>query len=152
MTQQFKWPFFLFLSLSVGCSTPAVNTKKNPKCRAEIRLLQTKENAGIKVLPDEGLRMQELGAEIDKHMPSIRNCYDTSVSTRTVEDRREIRYGFLIRKDGSVTRTCVEETQLDDVELQGCLAQVLRSIRFPFPRAGASVAISFPFTFETHVR
>ncbi|MBS1962943.1 MAG: AgmX/PglI C-terminal domain-containing protein [Bdellovibrionales bacterium] len=143
---------FAVLFLSVGCTTPPVKTVKDPKCRTEIYSLQAKENAGTKITEDAGLRSEEVALTIEKHMPQVRRCYETSKLGQSYNEKRAIQFGFLVRKDGSVGRTCVEETQTDDIELQACLTQILRTAHFPFPRGGSAVAISFPFTFETHSR
>jgi hypothetical protein len=83
-------------------------------------------------------------------MPAVENCYEHSMLAKTIEEKREMRFAFLIRKDGSVGKVCIEETQIDEVEMQTCVAQVLRGIRFPPPRGGSAVSVTFPFTFETH--
>jgi hypothetical protein len=150
MHRKLVWPFSLLLAFICGCATTPAKMVKNLKCRDDIHQLQARENANLKAPSEDGLRADEVRTAINGHMPSVQDCYEHSMLAKTSDEKREIRFGFLIRRDGSVGKTCIEETQIDEVELQACLSQVLRGIHFPLPLGGRAVSVDFPFTFETH--
>jgi len=55
---------------------------------------------------------------------------------------------FIVDRDGSVSSAGVEHSNLNEPEVERCLAQQIGGIRFPAPRGGNMATVSFPFVFS----
>ena len=153
MTRRYAPGFATILILFLAaCATPPVPLVKHPECRAEIRRLQKASDHGDSAGAEDGLKAEQVGSEIGRHMDAVRGCYDQSATAKSTDEKRRIMFGFLVLKNGTVGRVCVEESQLKDIEFEACLTRFVRGLRFPPPRGGKSVAVSFPFDFVTNSR
>ena len=97
---------------------------------------------------DEGLTKEEVAKVIHRHLNEIRYCYesaihqDPSLSGKVLVD-------FMIGSKGSVSTAQAAENTMKDQQVSHCLIGKLRSWRFPAPRGGVQVAVTYPFLFRS---
>ncbi len=100
---------------------------------------------------DEGLTKEEVAKVIHSHMNEIRYCYesailaDPSLSGKVLVD-------FKIGSTGGVATAAAAENTMNNVQVGGCLVGKLKNWKFPQPRGGVMVAVSYPFIFKSLTR
>ncbi len=80
---------------------------------------------------------------IKRHRAAIRACYETALAA-TPGLTGKVTVAFTIGGDGRVASSKAQG--LPPVE--GCVADVIRTIEFPPPEGGGSVNVSYPFSFR----
>ena len=100
---------------------------------------------------DEGLTKEEVAKVIHSHMNEIRYCYesailaDPSLAGKVVVD-------FKIGSQGNVGAAQTAENTMNNTQVGGCLVGKLKNWKFPQPRGGVQVAVSYPFIFKSLTR
>ncbi len=100
---------------------------------------------------DEGLTKEEVAKVIHSHMNEIRYCYesailaDPSLAGKVVVD-------FKIGAQGVVGAAQTAENTMNNTQVGGCLVGKLKNWKFPQPRGGVQVAVSYPFIFKSLTR
>ncbi|MCM2324267.1 MAG: AgmX/PglI C-terminal domain-containing protein, partial [Oligoflexia bacterium] len=97
---------------------------------------------------DEGLSKDEVGEVIHRHMSEVRYCYESAM-IRTPDIEGKLITSFTIGGNGVVKSTEVKSSTLPDPRLDDCILRRLASWKFPNPRGGVDVAVSYPFIFKT---
>ena len=97
---------------------------------------------------EEGLTKDEVGAVIHKHMSEIRYCYESAM-VRTPDIEGRLVADFTIGASGMVRTSAVKSSTLPDPRLDDCIIRRLMSWKFPQPKGGVDVAVSYPFIFKT---
>ncbi len=97
---------------------------------------------------DEGLTREEVARIIHKHMNEIRYCYENGI-LRDPTLAGRLLVDFRINASGQVPQAGVSETGLRSAEVAECLLRKLRSWKFPEPRGGVVVAVTYPFIFKS---
>jgi outer membrane biosynthesis protein TonB len=97
---------------------------------------------------EEGLTKDEVGAVIHKHLSEIRYCYETALM-RTSELEGKMLAAFVIGAGGQVRTSSVKNTTLNDARLEDCILRRLNSWKFPKPKGGVDVPVTYPFVFKT---
>lgn len=96
----------------------------------------------------DGLSKEEVGEVIHRHLSEVRYCYESAIlRTPGVEGRLIV--NFNIGKTGAVTSSEIKNSTLPDPRLDDCIIRRLSSWRFPQPKGGVDVAVSYPFIFKT---
>ena len=54
---------------------------------------------------------------------------------------------FTIAPNGQVAKVKIAESGLDDAAVEGCLTGVMKTLRFPQPKGGGVVVVTYPFVF-----
>ncbi len=89
------------------------------------------------------LRPQEIQRVVrNVWFPHIRSCYETLLS-RVPDARGKLIADFVIAGDGTVKRADISSQDLDDSELDDCLASTLRELRFP-ATGGEETTVKYP--------
>jgi hypothetical protein len=96
----------------------------------------------------EGLTKDEVGEVIHRHMSEVRYCYESAM-LRTPELEGKMVAGFVIGKDGIVKSTEVRSSTLPDPRLDDCILRRLVTWKFPLPKGGIDVEVTYPFIFKT---
>lgn len=97
---------------------------------------------------DEGLTKDEVGEIIHQHLSEIRYCYESSlIHSPDIQGKMMTR--FTINKNGIVGGAQIISSSLSDSRLDDCILKKLSSWKFPNPRGGSEVAVSYPFVFKT---
>ena len=97
---------------------------------------------------DEGLTKDEVARVIHSHMNEIRYCYESAIlKDPTIAGKLLV--DFKINASGIVPNAGVAEASLHDLQVTQCLLGKLKSWKFPQPRGGVVVAVSYPFIFKS---
>ncbi len=97
---------------------------------------------------DEGLTKEEVARVIHSHMNEIRYCYESAIlKDPTIAGKLLV--DFKINSSGIVPNAGVAESSLHDLQVTQCLLGKLKSWKFPQPRGGVVVAVSYPFIFKS---
>jgi len=97
---------------------------------------------------DEGLTKDEVGEVIHRHMSEVRYCYESAM-LRTPDIEGKLMTSFVIGGNGMVKSTEVKSSTLSDPRLDDCILRRLVTWKFPNPRGGVDVAVSYPFIFKS---
>ena len=123
-------------------SGTGVNVKGQGKGQMEIGL----NTADATV--DEGLTKDEVAKVIHSHMNEIRYCYESAI-LKDPNLAGKLLVDFKINASGIVPNAGVSEASLHDQQVTQCLLGKLKSWKFPNPRGGVIVAVSYPFIFKS---
>ncbi len=97
---------------------------------------------------DEGLTQEEVGKVIHSHLAEVRYCYESSLlKASTIQGKLVI--DFTIQTSGGVRTAKVNQSSIDESSLGACLIKRLMEWKFPKPKGGIEVAVSYPFIFKT---
>jgi hypothetical protein len=100
---------------------------------------------------DEGLTKEEVAKVIHSHMNEIRYCYESAIlSDPSLAGK--VLVDFKIGAQGSVATAQAAENTMNNVQVGGCLVGKLKNWKFPQPRGGVQVAVSYPFIFKSLTR
>jgi outer membrane biosynthesis protein TonB len=94
-----------------------------------------------------GLTTQEVKAVITTHLNEIRHCYEQLLQ-RSPNAGGKINSRFVIATTGRVTSAGIESATIQDARMQGCVTGAIQRWKFPLPRGGAPVTITYPFVFN----
>jgi outer membrane biosynthesis protein TonB len=93
-----------------------------------------------------GLTNQEISAVIRANLNQIRHCYEQLLQ-RSPSAQGKLTTGFVIGTDGSVTSSEIKAGTLADSVMQGCVTSRIARWKFPKPRGGQPVTVTYPFVF-----
>jgi hypothetical protein len=105
--------------------------------------LDTKE-----AMVEEGLTADEVGRVIHSHLSEIRYCYESAM-LRNPSVEGKVLVDFKIRSTGIVKSALVKDSTVSDSNLEQCVISHLLKWKFPKPKGGIEVAVSYPFLFKT---
>ena len=76
----------------------------------------------------------------------IRGCYQRQLEANALEGRlvAELNVG----PDGKVNGARIVSSQIDAIDVERCISDVLRTLRFPKPRGAPMVQVIWPFVFK----
>jgi hypothetical protein len=98
---------------------------------------------------DQGLTKEQVGNVIHQHMNEIRYCHEAAMLGNP-GIQGNLTVAFSIGPNGSVESQSVQSTTLaPDTSIQTCLLRRLVTWKFPKPRGGVHVSVSYPFLFKT---
>lgn len=97
---------------------------------------------------DEGLTKDEVGEVIHRHMSEVRYCYESAM-IRQPDVEGKLITSFTINGQGIVASSAVKDSTLPDPRLDDCILRRLASWKFPLPRGGVDVSVTYPFVFKT---
>jgi hypothetical protein len=123
-------------------SGTGVNIKGQGKGQLEIGLNTAEASV------DEGLTKDEVAKVIHSHMNEIRYCYESAI-LKDPNLAGKLLVDFRINAGGVVPNAGVSEATLKDQVVTQCLLGKLKSWKFPQPRGGVMVAVSYPFIFKS---
>jgi len=94
-----------------------------------------------------GLDRGEVQRVLSRAMSRFRFCYERQLTT-TPNLEGKLATLFTIGGSGDVVQASVVEGM--DANVDRCVVQVLRSLRFPTPKGGGVVTVTYPFVFSTN--
>jgi len=100
---------------------------------------------------DEGLTKEEVAKVIHSHMNEIRYCYESAILADP-SLAGKVLVDFKIGAQGSVGTAAAAENTMNNAQVGGCLVGKLKNWKFPQPRGGVQVAVSYPFIFKSLTR
>jgi pSer/pThr/pTyr-binding forkhead associated (FHA) protein/outer membrane biosynthesis protein TonB len=108
--------------------------------------------ANVEVPPGDpvvsgGLTNQEVQAVIRANLNQIRHCYETLLQ-RSPNANGKIKVNFTISASGSVSATSINSDTIGDTNMAGCVTGKIVRWKFPTPRGGQQVQVTYPFVFN----
>lgn len=92
------------------------------------------------------LSKEEIGRVIRRNLARFKYCYEKQLNSNPNLSGKISVY-FTIAPTGSVARASVRETSMNDANVESCVTKVMRSLKFPKPRGGGIVVVTYPFVF-----
>ncbi|MDP2344883.1 MAG: AgmX/PglI C-terminal domain-containing protein [Deltaproteobacteria bacterium] len=84
---------------------------------------------------------------VREHAGQVRYCYEREL-TRTVGLTGKITMKWTINSEGNVTTAGVAETTMKNKAVESCLAGRVATWKFPKPKGGGFVVVSYPFVLK----
>jgi len=94
-----------------------------------------------------GLSREEIQRTVVVVMPDIKGCYEAALN-RDPNLAGRITLKWVIAGDGTVTTILIEKTTFADPMVENCVIGILRRQRFPTPKGGGIVNVTYPFVFS----
>ncbi len=92
------------------------------------------------------LSKEEIGRVIRRNLARFKYCYEKQLNANP-NLAGKISIYFTIAPTGSVAAASVRETSMNDKTVEACTVKVMRSLKFPKPRGGGIVVVTYPFVF-----
>jgi hypothetical protein len=113
--------------------------------------LRGKENGEIGLGPGKPEVVGSIDPElirkvVHEHRAQIRTCYETQLTSRPNLAGKLVS-AWTIDPQGLVTEAHTHETTLRDRSVESCVASRIKSWRFPIPKGGGEVFVTYPFIF-----
>ena len=99
---------------------------------------------GRETLEKTGLGKDAIAEVIRRHQGEVRFCYEQGLLKNPKISGR-VAVAFVIGSGGGVRRAQVANTTLHSQIVENCILRKLKSWKFPLPRGGVNVAVSYPF-------
>jgi hypothetical protein len=96
---------------------------------------------------DPALSRDEIDAVIQRNQTHIRYCYQRELGTQP-RLRGKVTVRLVITRDGTVSSASIESSTLNHAEVESCVTEKLMRLKFPEPRGGNIVVVSYPFIFS----
>jgi hypothetical protein len=111
---------------------------------------------GINVIQDpkrtkllgDGLSRSVVGRYIERRWLQFKHCYEKELN-RDPNLWGKLTATFTISGTGRVSDAQVLTTSLNNANVESCVLGRIRSIRFPQPKGGGEVIVTYPFLFTT---
>ncbi len=108
--------------------------------------------ANVEVPPGDpvvsgGLSAQEILQVVRANLNQIRHCYEQLLQ-RSPSASGKLAVNWTINAQGSVTSVRIGESTISDSQMKGCVTGRIQRWKFPDPRGGQTVEVSYPFTFN----
>ncbi|MEZ4235758.1 MAG: AgmX/PglI C-terminal domain-containing protein [Myxococcota bacterium] len=84
---------------------------------------------------------------VKRHTSQIRYCYQRELA-RAPSMAGKVTIKFTIASDGSVSQAGVKASSLGNGAVEDCIVQRFLHMRFPEPKGGGIVIVSYPFLFS----
>ncbi|MEQ1877553.1 MAG: AgmX/PglI C-terminal domain-containing protein [Bdellovibrionia bacterium] len=95
-------------------------------------------------LIEGGLDRDQINEVIQRHLGEVRFCYEQGLQAQPELSGR-VAVRFLINGGGVVASANVSRTSLRSDPVEACILQRLKSWKFPEPRGGVNVKVTYPF-------
>jgi hypothetical protein len=114
--------------------------------------LGKKTERGVSISRGNPVIMGSLDKEIIRrivreHASQIRYCYEKEL-VRSPGLSGKVTMRWVINAEGAVTQSKAAASSLRNKSVEGCLAQKIRTWRFPKPKGGGIVIVNYPFVFK----
>jgi hypothetical protein len=113
--------------------------------------LRGKENGEIGLGPGKPEVVGSIDPElirkvVHEHRAQIRTCYETQLTTRPNLAGKLVS-AWTIDPAGAVTEAHTQESTLRDRSVESCVEAKIKTWRFPIPKGGGEVFVTYPFIF-----
>lgn len=99
------------------------------------------------VVGGEGLPREVVAKVIARHLSEVRYCYESALQ-RAPHLAGKVAVLFTIDPSGAVSQADVAESSLGSEQVEACVLSRVRRWRFPEPRGGGVVSVSYPWVFK----
>ncbi len=94
------------------------------------------------------LSMEIIRRVIRSHRDQIKYCYSKEL-TRHPNLTGKVSVKFTISPKGYVTQATISQTSLNNSSVERCMAQKIRTWKFPEPKGGGIVIVNYPFILKS---
>ena len=94
-----------------------------------------------------GLDRDVIAEVIKRNLGQIRYCYERQLSSDP-KLYGKVLVNFAIGADGGVFDTKVGNTTMRNAMVEGCILRRVAGFKFPLPKGGTTVKVSYPFLFK----
>ncbi len=113
--------------------------------------LRGKENGDIGLGPGKPEVTGSIDPElirkvVHEHRAQIRTCYETQLTNKPSLAGKLVS-AWTIDQGGTVTEAHTQESTLRDPGVEACVAAKIKTWRFPIPKGGGEVFVTYPFIF-----
>jgi len=113
--------------------------------------LRGKENGDIGLGPGKPEVTGSIDPElirkvVHEHRAQIRTCYETQLTNKPSLAGKLVS-AWTIDQGGTVTEAHTQESTLRDPSVEACVAAKIKTWRFPIPKGGGEVFVTYPFIF-----
>ena len=84
---------------------------------------------------------------INKNRQAIKYCYDKELQKKK-DLHGKIVVTFVISPTGRVVKSSVKQSTMKNKSVEDCIAERVRRFKFPAPKGGGIVEVSYPFIFK----
>lgn len=95
-----------------------------------------------------GLDREVIAAVIREHLGQIRYCYERQLAA-SPDLYGKLKVRFTIDANGEVDSQSVSQTTLKNNMIEDCILRRLATWKFPKPKGGTKVIVSYPFLFKS---
>lgn len=99
-----------------------------------------------KTIIQGSLSKEEIGRVIRRNLARFKYCYEKQLNANPNLSGKIAVY-FTIAPTGDVASASIRETSMNDENVESCAIKVMRSLKFPKPRGGGIVVVTYPFVF-----
>jgi hypothetical protein len=96
-----------------------------------------------------GLERSEVEAVIQENISQIRFCYNRGLRNNP-QLSGKVTSAFTIQGDGGVKLSRIQGSTIAVSEVEDCIKNKIASWKFPQPRGGGEVVVSYPFLFKSN--
>ena len=89
-----------------------------------------------------------IDAVIKRNMSQIRYCYQREL-TKNPDLKGKIIVKFVIAANGSVSKASIKSSSMGSKAVESCITGRFRRFKFPEPKGGGIVIVSYPFIFSS---
>jgi TonB family protein len=93
------------------------------------------------------LTKEEVSKVLKRHGNEVRSCYEQALRLKPALEGK-IAVKFIVGAAGDVLQTEIASDTLNDENLKACMLTVVRSWKFPEPKGGGNVSITYPWVFK----
>lgn len=93
---------------------------------------------------DSGISDSDVAAIVNKNIGQIRFCYEKGLQNQPGMGGR-VAVDWVIDGAGSVKSALVRQSSLHSSPVENCIIKKIKAWKFPLPRGGVEVKVSFPF-------
>jgi hypothetical protein len=101
---------------------------------------------------EEGLTKEEVGNVIHSHVSEIRYCYESAM-IKNPNIQGKLIVDFVIQGKGAnagiIRSARINNSTLNDISVDQCILSHLTKWKFPKPKGGVEVAVTYPFLFKS---
>ena len=106
-----------------------------------------------KVIPGRAMVTGSLDREIirrviSKHRPEIKYCYESQL-VKHKDLMGKIVVTFVIAPTGSVMKAFIKQSTMKNKAVESCIVQRVKRWKFPAPKGGGVVEVTYPFIFKS---
>ncbi|MBI4818252.1 MAG: AgmX/PglI C-terminal domain-containing protein [Deltaproteobacteria bacterium] len=101
-----------------------------------------------KTIIQGSLSKEEIGRVIRRNLARFKYCYEKELNAAPTLAGKVGVY-FTIAPTGSVAEASVRETSINNNNVEECVLRVMRSLKFPQPKGGGIVVVTYPFVFAS---
>jgi TonB family protein len=95
-----------------------------------------------------GLEKEVIAKIIKEHLGQIRYCYDRQLASDSALHGK-VKVNFSIDSGGVVDSQSVGESTMNNAMIEECILRRIATWKFPKPKGGTKVLVSYPFLFKS---